>query len=144
MTITRSSCSGFLCTLFFIYLFCCQTAACEVFFFFNVLGVLPSLASSVLAPLSFSHGLHFSSLLVCIPAASVWHCVCSYCVICVLSSYLMVLTYYPHSSLMPAPSILFLQQQKYHSSCLYSPVVSKRLGQLIQVVVKSHSNIKCL
>jgi len=142
--VTRSS-SGFLCALVFIWLFCCRPAACEDFFsFFSAsVGTLPSLASCVLAPLSFFHGLHFSYLSVCIPAAFVWHCVYSCCIICVLSSYLMLLIYNPHSLLMPAPSSLFLQQQKYHS-CLYSLVVSERLGKLVEVVVKSRSNIPCL
>lgn len=55
--------------------------------------MLPSVASSVLAPLSFFHGLHFSYPLVCIPAAFLWHCFYSYRIICVCSSYLFVLVW---------------------------------------------------
>lgn len=62
------------------------------FFFFSVpVGMLPSLASSVLAPLSSFHGLRFSHLIVCIQAASVRRCLFS---LHYLSFYLTLLIYY--------------------------------------------------
>lgn len=99
----QSSCSGSLCALFFIYLFCCQTAACEVFFFsFYVPGVLPSLDSFCL----FSQPL--LQLLLNLHSRCLYVALCLFlCITCILSPFLILLIYYSNFSIMPASCILF-------------------------------------
>lgn len=82
--VTGSSRSGWIppCAVCHWFVLLPNSSLWSLFLLFKVpVGVLPSLASSVLAPF---HGLPFSSLSVCVPTASAWHWVYSY-VLSVLS-----------------------------------------------------------
>lgn len=100
----QSSCSGSLCALFFIYLFCCQTAACEVFFFFPFMFLVCYFLWMV--------SVFFSQPLLQLPLNL--HSCCLYvalclflCITCILSPFLILLIYYSHFSILPASCILF-------------------------------------
>lgn len=143
MTITRSSCSGLLCALFFLYLFCCQTAACKgVFFFFfpffNVLAVcflLWLVLSWLLCLFSWPslqppHSLHSHCFCLALHWFSLFY-LCS-----------LLLIYKPHSPLIPSHSFFLFSSR--NTTLFASLLVSKRLGKPNQVVVKSPSGMQCL